>query len=143
MTPKHTILSNLDLYFSLQGLRLADYVTITLVEIDRAWGWPKDPLTHLTSSWPRDPSDSAAHFHGIGTISTREPGAVLPALQVCYHPDQEHGIFAELDFDYAAPLGGDLTSFFTHAWEVVYHTLTRTKTNQARIARMLNKRFRV
>lgn len=137
-----TILSNLKLYFSLQNLRLEDFITITKVEDDRAWGWPKPSLISLTRSWTADPSSSAAHFHGAGTVSVREPGAVFPALQVCYHPDELNGLFAELDFDLSSPTGGDLASFLTHAAEVLWHWVSRSKTSQPRIERMLKRRFR-
>ena len=71
----------------------------------------------------------------------------MPCMQICYHkspsfqPDEEGPEFVEIDFDFASPLGGDLASLLAHAWEVVWNFLSGSLTPQAKIERMLQKRF--
>ena len=131
-----TIESNLARILRHYGL--ADHVHLTMFEQDRAWGWADPLLFNLIVAQGWDPSlrDIAEWEHGT-KVSFREPRGVRPALQVCFHPFGE-SYFVELDFDLASPWG--LRGFWTHAWEVVGHWLTGSKTNQTRISAMLDKR---
>jgi hypothetical protein len=92
--------------------------------------------TYVRSYFTRDPGKPTLHPGAVE--SWREPGAVMPALQVCFL----EGDRAEIDLDLAAPLGGDVASLVVHAAEVLWHWATRSKTDQVRIARMLDKRFK-
>lgn len=118
---------------------LLDHVHLTLFEPDRGWGWADAMLFNLIVAQGWDPSlrDVAEHEHGT-KVSFREPNGVRPALQVCFHPFMDH-YFVELDFDLASPWSG-IGGFLTHSWEVLTHWLTGSKTNQARISAMLDKR---
>jgi len=130
----------------LAELGLAGTVVITREEADRVWGWPVasgllDQV--IQRGWTPDVGRAAEAMHGT-KVSYREPGGVRPALQICFHPagpDAPAPYFLELDIDEAAPLGGPL-SFLVHAKEVVVNTVLRRKTSQARIAKLLDKRFK-
>ncbi len=138
-----TISSNLFFWFAAQGMDLRDYLIITTTVADRIYGWSVgDKLRKLTKYWTPDPGFASGFFHGAGSESFREPEAVMPAMQISFHPDPNSGAeFVEIDFDYAAPLGGDVASLAVHAWEVCYHWLSGRKTSQERIRKMLAGRF--
>ena len=120
-------------------LGIAGYVVITKVDEDRVWGWADHRLLDymVSHEWDPDERASALHIHGT-KYGFREPGGVRPALQVLLHPSGAR-YFVEMDLDYASPSGG-FTSFLTHATEVIYNFVTRKKTNQDKIAALLNKR---
>jgi hypothetical protein len=125
----------------LKALGLDDAVEITSLDEDRVWGWPVGSRLFaymIQNKWNLDISAAADSFHGT-KYSFREPGGVHPALQICYHAHKEKP-FVEIDFDLSAPNGG-IGSFFGHAWEVVSNTVLRRKTDQARVAKLLDKRF--
>lgn len=115
-------------------------VAITRIEKDRVFGWPLNSKLlefMIVNNWNPDDQLSAGAHHGTN-YCFREPGGVMPALQVCLHPRNET-YFLELDFDYASPSGGVL-SFFVHVGEVIWNFVTRGKTSQKRVAAMLDKR---
>jgi hypothetical protein len=129
-------------------------VYITSSDIDRVWGWSYDGKLLefvITKDW--NPDDRLVSKTGHGTqFSFREPGGVRPALQVCFHPvasivDFErpsdkvfkNHYFLEIDFDYASPSGG-FWSLLAHIAEVFTNFVTRRKTNQRKISKMLDKR---
>lgn len=123
----------------LAHLGLSDAVVITAEEADRVYAVPVDGTIRRyvrEAGWTKDPTDPSA-LHDGALESWREPGAVIPALQVCFLRDGR----MEMDLDIAAPLGGDVVSFVVHAAEVARHWLSRTKTDQKRMARLLDKRF--
>ena len=83
---------------------------------------------------------AAEFFHGT-QYSFREPGGVIPAMQVSVHPTKDGAwpYFFEIDFDYASPSGG-VKSFFIHTGEVIAGFFG-AKTNQERIAHLLKARL--
>ena len=86
--------------------------------------------------WTRDPV-SPAKLHPGAVVSYREPGAVMPAMQVCWFLDGR----VEIDLDFAAPLGGDLASLVVHGFEVAWNWIRLRKTNQKQMAKALDRRF--
>ena len=115
-------------------------VSITRTEPDRVFGWSCHSRILefvIAHNWNPDDRVIAGAAHGT-QYSFREPGGVRPALQICFHPYIDK-YFLEFDLDYASPAGG-FWSFLTHAKEVVLNFLTRTKTDQEKIARLLDKR---
>lgn len=120
-------------------------VVITSVAEDRVFGWPTTSRIldfMIVRGWNPDDRLTAGVHHGT-QFAYREPGGVRPALQICFHPHTSSiggpAYFLEIDFDYASPAGG-IGSFFIHVWEVICNFLTRRKTNQQKISRLLNKR---
>lgn len=128
----------------LHHLGLGKSVVITEAHEDRVFAWPVDDslMRHVVlHEWPQDPKRSVEHYHG-GRISFREPGGVRPALQAVFHPASEGSpwlYFVELDMDEAAP--NTMLGLIRHGWEVLRNTITGSKTDQAKIARMLDERF--
>jgi len=120
------------------------HVSITKVETDRVFGWAYDSKLlefAISNGWNPDDRFSAGITHGT-QFSFREPGGVRPALQVCFHPyhtPTTSSYFLEIDLDLASPAGG-WRSFFIHAGEVIANLITRKKTDQDKIAKLLNKR---
>jgi hypothetical protein len=86
--------------------------------------------------WSRD-AIRPSFWHSKGLISYREPGAVIPSLQICFRADG----LVDIDLDFFNPWGGDLVSFIGHGIEVGWHWISRTKTSPARMAKALDKRF--
>ncbi|HWR49905.1 MAG TPA: hypothetical protein VN428_02290 [Bryobacteraceae bacterium] len=124
---------------ALRHLGLDNAIADIVPAEDRIWARPVGDalLDHIQAHrWTKDPGDPSA-LHSGAVSSYREPGAVMPALQVCWLVDGR----VEIDLDFAAPLGGDLASFVVHGAEVLWHWLRRTKTNQFRMAKALDKRF--
>jgi hypothetical protein len=124
---------------ALREIGLADAITDIQAGEDRIWAQPVgEMLWHRITErgWTRDPGDPG-RLHTGAVSSYREPGAVMPAIQVCFLEDGR----VEIDLDFAAPLGGDVASFVVHAIEVAWHWLRGTKTNQVRMAAALDKRF--
>lgn len=124
----------------LEHLGIANLVTITRADEDRVWGWPTLLLELFCkgAGWVTDPKFAAEHEHGEGSRSYREPSGCHPAMQIVFHPCAA-GSFVEIDFDYAAPV--DVVSDIIHAGEVIGHAITRGKTNQDTISKMLDRRF--
>lgn len=87
-------------------------------------------------AWTQD-FISPSFWHPNGKTSYREPGAVIPSLQICFRTDG----LVDIDLDFFNPWGGDVVSFVGHGIEVGWHWLTRTKTSPTRMARALDKRF--
>lgn len=121
------------------------------VEEDRVFVWPKDDrvLRYVVvwAQWKPELRSAAEAHHGT-KISFREPEQ-SPSLQICFHkatdveklnvsPELEY--FLELDLDFHNPGDGPL-GLFGHAGEVLRNTVTGDKTDQAAIARALDKRF--
>lgn len=130
---------------------LADSVALTKAEDDRVFGWATDSRlleSVVLNRWPMDLDNSAEHYHGTA-ISYREPGGVQPALQICVHSvrtgDEANAegrkYFLEMDLDYAAPSIRHPISLLKHAVEVVANAVTHGKTDQIKIAAMLDRRF--
>jgi len=118
-------------------------VRITKAAVDRVYGWDDNGLLLkfvIANAWvPDNPAFSLA-FHGAIT-SFREPGNVSPAMQVTFHPMSSAyatNYFVEIDLDYAAPT--TIPGFFKHAKEVISNVVTRRKTDQKKIAKLLTKR---
>jgi len=144
MKSKATIISNIEFWFKAQGLRISDYVILTLADRYRAFGWPVGgKLRKLTEKWDQDPFDIEEYLHGEGAQSFREPGGVFPAMQVNYFAgDPATGVeFVEIDFDYASPLA-DPISFLIHAGEFLWNWLGGNTTNQETVRKLLEWRFR-
>ena len=144
MNKSATIKDNVDRI--LRHYNLTESVSITQEDEDRVWGWPpSDELRDflVTNKWTKELSAITAKFHGDGE-SYREPGAVMPALQVVLHPAYEPWktweYFFEMDFDYANPLGGDLASLIVHLGEVLGHAITGGMTDQQKVSKLLDKR---
>lgn len=121
------------------------------VEEDRVFVWPKDDrvLRYVVvwAQWKPELRSAAEAHHGT-KISFREPEQ-SPSLQICFHkadrserlsvsPELEY--FLELDLDFHNPGDGPL-GLFGHAGEVLRNTVTGDRTDQAAIARALDKRF--
>jgi hypothetical protein len=128
---------------TLRYLGLLDAIEITSEAEDRIYarvvggGALVRRVLDPANPWTHDPS-GCNKLHPGALESYREPGAVMPALQICFHP---HGM-VEIDLDLANPLGGDVVSAVVHAAEVFWHAIAGRKSNQQRIARMLDKRFK-
>ena len=129
----------------LRHLGLEDAVVITRELEDRVFGWPVGDklLTRmLAENWPRDPKRVSERFHG-SSVAFREPGDPVPALQVVlhFHPERTWPAryFVELDLDEGSPYG--LRGALRHAWQVIRNALTGGKTDQDRIARLLDRRL--
>ena len=135
--PMPTIKDNLGRILRHYGLE--SHVALTRYEEDRAWGWAGGRLFDLivAQGWDPDIGAVAQGLHG-SKVAFREPRGVRPALQVCFHPYKD-AYYVELDFDYASPSGG-FTSFWVHTWEVLHNWWTGAKTNQAKVAKLLDKR---
>jgi hypothetical protein len=88
--------------------------------------------TFCRAHWQRDAINT---LHGPGVRSYREANGLHPAMQICFRPDG----MVDIDYDYAAPV--DVVGAFWHWGEVLMNRLRRSKTNQKRIAAMLDKRF--
>jgi len=142
---KITILTNVSRILRHYGLYTD--VFITSEDIDRVWGWSLDGRVLefvVAKNW--NPDDRLISKVGHNTqFSFREPGGVRPALQICFHPavnqetSRKNHYFLEIDFDYASPSGG-FWSLLAHIKEVFINFLTKRKTNQKKISRMLDKR---
>lgn len=138
-----TIMENLRRWFRATGRgEMEQYVIITKEEKDRVWGWPTADLVEMVKGWDSDPGELEEFFHGQGSVSFREPGGALPALQVVFHPEGVSNLlfgFVELDFDYASPLS---KNWFLHVFvEVPSNLLWKMKTNQDKVAKLLDRRF--
>lgn len=111
----------------------------------KAWPMTDGLLKNITLlDWPQDPNFASQYFHGT-KVAFREPGDVSPALQVCFHPlfdryDKIRCYFIEIDLDYHAPVG--LKGKIRHGLEVLGHKILGKKTNQEKVAKMLDKRFK-
>lgn len=123
---------------ALRCVGLADDVDLVAEAADRVFYRPSPRLRGklVTRGWTRDPV-SPEMLHAGAEESWREPGAVMPALQICFL----RGGLVEADLDFAAPLGGDVVSAVVHFGEFLWHTVTGTRTNQRRMARALDRRF--
>lgn len=127
----------------LKHLGVERSIRITLVKADRVFGWPvsDELLRHVVlNQWRQDPPADVQRMHGA-FISFREPD-VRPALQVVLHRADNSDAwpyFVELDLDENAPVGawGEIR----HGWELLRNAVTRRKTDQAKIAAMLDQRF--
>ncbi len=117
----------------------------------RIYAWPVGTtLYDFCSKWDADRPEVASVLHGKTEASFREPGGVPAAMQVCFKPVRlpwsltpeyaGHPVYCELDHDYRSPLSG-FKGLFVHAGEFAWNKVTRSKTNQAKIARMLDERF--
>lgn len=119
---------------------------------DRVYGWPIGPALRRRlrqEGWAHDPNLIAGAMHGEGSDSYREPTGVHPALQIVFHPDPDYNAqsdggpqyeFAELDLDLSAPV--DVADTIGHAAEVLDNLMHSKKTDQEKIARLLDRRFR-
>lgn len=122
-------------------------------EEDRVFVWPVDDrvlrYVVVMAQWKPELRSSAESHHGT-KISYREPEE-SPSLQVCFHRAADAlaaaletppglSYFLELDLDFHNPGDGPV-GLFGHAGEVLRNTLSGTKTDQAAIARALDKRF--
>jgi hypothetical protein len=108
---------------------------------DRIYATPLFTFRHMADEfrrlgWRKDPGNPSI-LHDGAVASFREPVAGKPALQVCLLCDGK----VEIDLDFFNPWGGDVLSFVGHGIEVAWNWITRTKTNQVRMARALDKRF--
>jgi hypothetical protein len=124
----------------LRAIGLDSLVVITRPDEDRVWGWPTGELEEYCKAhgWFTDPAFVAEHEHGAGTRSYREPYGCHPALQICFHPSPA-GDFVEIDYDYAAPV--DLAGLLEHGAEVLHNAVAGSKTDQQRVAALLDHRF--
>jgi hypothetical protein len=141
MAQKPEVTARANIERALAHLGLLSCVVITAEADDRVYGIPVDGSLRRyvrEAGWRKDPGDPSG-LHDGALESWREPGAVIPALQVCFLKDGR----VEIDLDIAAPLGGDVVSFVVHAAEIAWHWLTRSKTDQKRMAKLLDKRFGV
>lgn len=129
----------------LEHLGLAESLAITRAEEDRVYAWPvNDELlrTAVLGEWYQDFKMVVEGYHG-GRISFREPRGVRPSMQVVFHPADSVGqpwpYFLEMDMDESAPTG--VLGKIRHGWEVLRNSTTRRKTDQQRIAELLDRRF--
>lgn len=114
----------------------------------RVYAWPVGTTLYdycKSRGWNKDAPPVAKVFHGDVEVSFREPGDVWAALQICFKnapPEWDYGKvkYLEIDHDYRSPYGG-LKGLIVHAVEVLVNTITRGKTCQKQIARMLDERF--
>lgn len=86
------------------------------------------------SCWKRDAVVSGSH--GKGVRSYREASGCHPAMQICFRKDGK----IDVDYDYAAA-GVDVVSASWHSWEFITNWLTGRKTDQRRVASLLDRRF--
>jgi hypothetical protein len=144
MNTAPTALDNINRVLSHYGLR--DNFVATDVRPDRVYGWPTDDaiLRHMVlNRWPADPGCVAQEEHGTA-ISYREPGGVHPALQACVHiapPGYPWPYYLELDLDFHAPNIKHPFATIQHGGEVLHNLITHSTTDQAEIARLLDRRF--
>ena len=123
---------------ALRHTYLFDLVEVTGEAEDRIYAVPHFDAELLCGmGWTEDPKCVARKMHEGAVESYREPGAVMPALQITFLKDGK----VDIDLDLAAPLGGDVASAVVHFCEVVWHKVSRTKSNQQRMAEWLNRRF--
>ncbi len=120
----------------LRHIGMLEHVTVLSESQDRVRArYAAEFLAYVIEHFDRDPGKPT--LHPGAWASYREPGAVMPALQVCFREDAT----ADIDLDLAAPFGGDVASLVTHGTEVLWHWLSGRKSNQRRIARWLDRRF--
>src|SRR5512146_2080824 len=83
----------------LKEMGLAGYLDIYRADEDRVFARVLDPpaFRAVLKGWEKDPGD-CSRLHPGAFASYREPGAVMPALQVCLHT----GGIAEIDLDLAS-----------------------------------------
>ena len=147
-----TIRQNLDRLLARLGMD--GMIVFTRDGPDRCFGWPrfysseacrKCPVLHVVlNGWNPELRESAEYFHGTES-SFREPGGVTPALQVSFHktaPGHKVPYFVEMDIDLAAPDWRHPVRLLQHAAEVSWNAATGQKTDQERVAKLLDQRFR-
>lgn len=143
MTP--TALVNIERM--LRHLGLFESLEVCAVEEDRVWAWPVDDrvLRHVVlGGWGKDNKQVAELNHGTRT-AFREPGRVMPALQICFHPmldgaETPWPYKLEIDFDQCSPYNGP-DHAVGHFLEWFQNKTLRRKTNQRKIAELLDKRL--
>ncbi len=133
--------------------RILNFLGIAGIEIfddsrpDRVFAWDRNremavACTINDTHWERDVYDP---LHGPSTrASFRE--RTRPSMQVCFHEisqvNQPEGVdlyFIEIDFDQAPPTNPE--TILIHAKEVLVNAITGHLTDQADIARRLDKRL--
>lgn len=147
MKKQITILDNV--VRGLRKIKAENEVVILRCDSDRVWGLTASPYLRVYTElkkWDKDIPEVTTFFHQSKTdewfevdCSVREPGGVCPAMQIVFFK-WPPGLVC-IDYDIASPLTPNPVSKLFHLAEVLWHWITRTKTSQARISRLLDRRF--